>query len=577
MIDKTEGHIIINPDVEIFRKRWDYDNKQLRTIEIPKNSHLKMIDSEAFSNSSIESIILPASIKLIDFCSFSYCKNLKTVVISENAENVTLKNDIFYESSVESITFPSGFVIFHDNWCYRVMKLTRIIIPETNKQLIYQNNELLLGKSDINSDIYDIVLFANKEIKKAIIPSFIKRIDPSSFYSCKQLTTVDLSKCNQITEINPRSFYDTSIESIYIPSNVKKIGYNAFSTCKKLKSVTFPKNSQLKIIGHNAFYSTNIDNLIIPDSVELIEECAFAFCENLFTVEISPNSQLKEVKYHAFAHTNLYKISIPKNTKKIGVGCFYKSSLNKIEMPKNSELESIENYAFYSTFIDYFYIPASVKKIGSYAFDHCRTLEISKDSEYIKFENRSIISIENLLIFSQKIEFDNEWNGSILTLNNIELSKSITQYKYIDGKYLAGKSDPNSDVYDTLLYVARNSYVATIPSYIKIISNYAFSNCIILRQIMFEENSKLTVINNTAFKCESLTTITIPKHVKKIPEFVFYKHGNLKCVNFDENSELESIEESAFQFTGIEYIKIPKNVKIIANYAFNNCVFFKKI
>lgn len=88
---------------------------------------------------------------------------------------------------------------------------------------------------------------------------------------------------------------------------------------------------------------------------------------------------------------------------------------------------------------------------------------------------------------------------------------------------------------------------------------------------------KKKAINNTAFKCEALTTITIPKHVKIIPQWVFYKHVNLKCVNFDENSELESIEGSASQFTGIEYIKIPKNVKIIANYAFNNCVCLERV
>lgn len=168
-----DDHVLIQPDVEEIKSKAFFGNKQLTKIEIPANSRLKKVCYDAFCFSSIENIILPNSIKTLSSGSFSYCQNLKSVVISEKAENVTIQNYAFLNSSIESITFPSGLVNFENNWCNATPKLTKIIIPKSNKQLIYTDNGLLLGKSDVNSYNYDIILFANRNIKNAIIPNNI--------------------------------------------------------------------------------------------------------------------------------------------------------------------------------------------------------------------------------------------------------------------------------------------------------------------------------------------------------------------------------------------------------------------
>ena len=67
----------------------------------------------------------------------------------------------------------------------------------------------------------------------------------------------------------------------------------------------------------------------------------------------------------------------------------------------------------------------------------------------------------------------------MLYLTKIIISPSNGQFKFIDDKYLIGKSESNNDELDNLLFVRRNIKEISIPLNIKIISPYAFHNYII--------------------------------------------------------------------------------------------------
>lgn len=60
-----------------------------------------------------------------------------------------------------------------------------------------------------------------------------------------------------------------------------------------------------------------------------------------------------------------------------------------------------------------------------------------------------------------------------------------------ENKYLLGKSDPNNDEFDILLFASRDIEKISIPSNIRIISSYAFNYCLSLKKVEIPLNSNL--------------------------------------------------------------------------------------
>ena len=75
----------------------------LKTVEL--HDGLKTIGSGAFSETSIEAIIIPGTITAMGHEIFSSCNNLKKVVLGEGIEEC--KDNYFNKPTLEDITIPS--------------------------------------------------------------------------------------------------------------------------------------------------------------------------------------------------------------------------------------------------------------------------------------------------------------------------------------------------------------------------------------------------------------------------------------------------------------------------------------
>ena len=171
----------------------------------------------------------------------------------------------------------------------------KVTINEKNK--IYKNFEedknLIIAKSDINCDVYDVLFYAYKNIKKVKIPSFIKRIASAAF---------DLSL----------------IEKVVIPSNVTEIGKWSFGTCQNLDRIDIPSNSELKIIGESSFIFTGIRSFSITSNVKEIGKGAFDLCSNLKLIEINCSLDLESFfEKESYIFENGVTVLIPMNLLKI--------------------------------------------------------------------------------------------------------------------------------------------------------------------------------------------------------------------------------------------------------------------
>ena len=282
----------------------------IETIGFSKDSKLTKIDWCSFSNSSIANIIISSSVTTIGCNAFSKCDNLQKNEILENSE-ITFDDESFSESTIETMIINSKKINFNDDWCKETSNLNEIVISPSNKDCIFADNKLLLCKSDKCSDDYYILLFAPRNIEKAIIPSNITIIANNSFQFCENLRQLDFSEDSKLTALCSCSFQSTFIERIKIPSHVKIIGTSCFSNCQLLRKVEISENSEITSIETEAFSSTPITSFLIPSKVKKIENNSFAHCYSLQIVEISENSQLKMINEFSFSFSKQVLIMIP--------------------------------------------------------------------------------------------------------------------------------------------------------------------------------------------------------------------------------------------------------------------------
>ena len=266
------------------------------------------MSNHTFFNVSIESIVIPSRIKIIPPRTFCACKNLKEIKFLEDSELETIDHNAFYDSAIEYIDFPSQLKKLNEGWNNGIENLKKISISLSNKYFRYVDEKYLLTKSNINDDkdddnsnnnknnnddeeIYDVLIFARRDIVEANIPSYIKIIDSHSFENCTNLQIINFENNNQLERINKYAFSNcSSLQSIELSSNVKIIGKNSFYNCIQLLSFHIEKDSQLDFIGSFAFEYSGIEHIYIPENIKEISNFTFGDCPNLKSICFSEKS-----------------------------------------------------------------------------------------------------------------------------------------------------------------------------------------------------------------------------------------------------------------------------------------------
>ena len=486
-------------------------------------------------------------IKSINKNSFKNNINIKSIEFPDDSEIQSIDSGAFADSSIESLSIPPNLTELKEGWCKNTPGLRNILISPKNKYFKLFDKKMIVGKTDINSEVYDILIFANRDIKDALIPSSIKYISPFSFSYCSQLETIKFSEQPKIEIIGEHSFSHSSLENIDIPKGITKIGSNSFMWCKNLRTINFSELSNLLAIEKGTFSHTSIRSLTIPSSVKVLE--------NGWCYEMS----------------RLSNVSLSSENKNF---LFFGNEM--IIGKSDPESDRFDVVVFACRDVERAVIPSYVKSIGSFSFSYSsclETIEFSEDSELLSICEGafSYSPIKNISI-PQKVErLEDGWCRWTSELTNISISPKNKNFKLFDKKMIVGKSNINSEVYDILIFANRDIKEAIIPSSIKYISPFSFSYCSQLETIKFSEQPKIEIIGEYSFSCSSLENIDIPKGITKIGRNSFMWCKNLRTINFSEKSNLRTIEEEAFAYSSIEYISIPSSVTHIGNFLFLSC------
>jgi hypothetical protein len=116
-----------------------------------------------------------------------------------------------------------------------------------------------------------------------------------------------------------------------------------------------------------------------------------------------------------------------------------------------------------------------------------------------------------------------------------------------------------------------------VPASVEVLCKSCFSNCQSLTSVTFELNSKLQQIEECAFARSGLTTIQVPASVEVLCKFCFSHCQSLTSVTFESNSKLHQIEEQAFAWSGLTTIEVPASVEVLCKFCFFTCKSFTSV
>ena len=296
---------------------YAFQNAPAKSIQFAPNSNIKIIEVGAFSNSSIESITIPSQTTQIDDFVFIDCLQLKQIQLTNNSKLKKIGSYAFTNTQIESITITSQLIELKKEWCQGLSKLNKVKVSPENLRYRCIDDKMIIGKSSMEKENYDCLIFCVRNIKTVKIPDFIERICPYAFENCKQLQRIEFSKNSKLEIIDDHSFSKSSLENITIPSSVTKIGMFAFFNCDKFQQIEISEKSKLQMIDTHAFGNSFIESITIPSDVENIKNGAFSICKKLQIIEIGENSKLNCITNSLFSNCHNCILMIPVHLNKI--------------------------------------------------------------------------------------------------------------------------------------------------------------------------------------------------------------------------------------------------------------------
>jgi hypothetical protein len=263
----------------------------------------EVIESEAFSNSKISSIVIPDSVMELGECAFQDCRGLKSVTLSRNLSIIPCY--AFYGcESLRSIDIPEGVVeICCDAFAF-CDNLSTVKIPNSVESCedpfngCYQIKSVTLPGGDFlsleygDSFVYRFGLYdARNSITKLSIAEgattllnqfAFEELDnlvslgiPASMTEVRWQNLMDVPNLRiiEIAEGNPAFAFR---EGVVFSKDFKTLICNLFAT-----GAIFVVPEGVTEIASSAFLFCPASSIILPDSIKKVDTGAFMWCENL--------------------------------------------------------------------------------------------------------------------------------------------------------------------------------------------------------------------------------------------------------------------------------------------------------
>ncbi len=424
-------------DEEVFITGYDGGENHLELPNFINERPVVRIEEDAFRNSSIMEIEIPANVRTISSGAFSSTDYLETVTFESGSNLETIEGigisfsfGAFNRSSISSIEIPASVtnigqgafrhseletLTFEsesqlktiEQSAFLFSSLTEIEVPASVKTIetgAFSGNESLEKVTfEKDSNLRGMSGFSNTSVTEIEIPASIKTIESRAFRDVETLEHVTFEEGIELETIESEAFHNTSLtdieipvsvtgieqgafketllHEIKIPANVTSIGAEAFSDTKDLETVIFESDSQLTNIGNYAFENSALHSIQIPADVYNIGVGAFRDNKSLDTLTFEYDTKLQSISFAAFQNTSLSEVEIPSSVTSIRASAFHDTDLETVNFSEGSQLETIQQFAFRDTNLTDVQIPANVMTIGRDAFRDVDRLTIYTEHE----------------------------------------------------------------------------------------------------------------------------------------------------------------------------------------------------
>lgn len=519
---------------------------------------VEIISNSAFANcTELTGVVLPSTLKRIQYYAFQGCTNLKSIVIPKSV--YVFASGVFSGcSSLTSIVVEEGNTTFDSrNNCNAVINTSK--------------NELVAGCAStvIPEGVMSIGYDAFKGmtgLKRLYIPSTVKTIS-NAFEGCTSLTEISVDEenpvydsrnnCNGIVKTENNELVLGCISTI-IPSDVVSIGGYAYRNLG-ITSIFIPASVQK--LYSSGFYGCALNSIKVDSGNTFLD--SRDNCNAI--VETATNTLL----------LGCHKTVIPTTVTTIGSGAFAGCNLlTSINIPDN--VTSIQSSAFESSGLKSLTIPSSVVAVDYLMCHQCSNLtdiyiyaETVPEGGYLAGEGGA----ENVTLHvpaSALEQYMEQWQydgyKEIVAID--ESVPGVLRYSYNTSTMTATVTGlENEDATEVVIpsNVMQNGQTYTVTA----IYSHAFSNCNELTSVTMP--STITKIEYYAFSgCKRLESVSLSSGLKEIGFYAFMDCSNLKNISLP--SGLEKIDFYAFQnCTSLQEVVIPASLIDISHSVFSGC------
>ena len=366
----------------------------------------------------VVSVVLPDSLRYIDYYCFKGCSNLQSITLPDSLERIGYWS--FYGcGSLTQVTIPPGVKSIEREAFAQCGNLSTVNYYAENAStngVYYSYN----GHTPFSGC---------ENLTTVNIGNTVNVIPENLFAGCTHLTTVNIS--DSVHQIASSAFANTAITTFTIPRNLEIIGSTLFTGCSSLHTIYYNAISCSLLSSYtHPFGNANIVNIVFGNEVQNIPD---NLCRQMTSLQGTinfPNSLRRIGNYSFYGCTGLTgTLSLSSNIEYIGSSAFSGCTgfSGSLILPNNLQYIGSSAFNGCAGFTGSLIIPNSTVYVGTNSFAYCNgitSITIGQNVDTMSSAFANMINLHSVIYNaincnSATVAFSGDTSITTFTIGNV--------------------------------------------------------------------------------------------------------------------------------------------------------------